>query len=95
MFFSCSSQILMSGYDDCQFAYRKRSSTVCALLAIQEHILRFLDDPKIGAVRIVTFDMSRAFDEVPHGILLDRFHSLHPSQDNFLSRWATSYLCSR
>lgn len=87
--------IFMSGYDVHQFAYRKKSSTVCALLAIHEFILNFLDDPNVGGVRVITFDMSRAFDSVPHNILLERLSALPSLESDFLSRWIRSYLCDR
>ncbi|MEL7309737.1 MAG: hypothetical protein AAGK05_19085, partial [Pseudomonadota bacterium] len=53
---------MFDSLDDCQFAYRKKSSTVCALVTIHETVLKFLDNSEIGAVRIITFDMSHAFD---------------------------------
>ncbi|MEL7309047.1 MAG: hypothetical protein AAGK05_15065, partial [Pseudomonadota bacterium] len=53
------SSSMISCYDKQQFAYRPESSTVCALLSIQDTILRLLDDSNVGAVRLITFDMSK------------------------------------
>ena len=82
-------------YDDCQFAYRPRSSTVCALISIHEKILCFADDINICAARVVTFDMSRAFDCVPHHLLLSCISKLKlPDCNNFVN-WLNSYLQDR
>jgi len=92
-----SYSFLMSFYDDFQFAYRKNSSTVCALITIHDAILRFLDDPDICAVRVITFDMSHAFDSVSHFMLLQRFLETR-SQDStcmLFIRWLTDYLSNR
>lgn len=83
--------LLMHCYDDSQFAYRKNSSTTCALLTIQENILRFLDDPEICAVRLLTFDMSHAFDCVPHDILVN--HILRECES--FGGWLANYLSQR
>lgn len=40
-------------YDDAQFSYRPKSSTVCALLTIQDIALRMLDDSGVVGVRII------------------------------------------
>lgn len=86
---------LIKCYDECQFAYRRDSSTVCALVTIHDTILRFLDDVDIGAVRVITFDMSHAFDSVSHSILLQRFcMSNFPDSDKFVL-WLRSYLTNR
>ena len=81
----------MSGYDDKQLAYRKNSSTVCALIAIHEYVVNFLEDPTITGVRVIAFDMSRAFDSVPHNLLLKRLSCLDSTESDFVSRWTRSY----
>ena len=82
-------------YDKQQFAYRPESSTVCALLAIQDKVLKLLDDPSVGAVRLIAFDMSKAFDRVPHHQLLLYFSELSlPNRPSFVN-WLSSYLSNR
>ena len=81
----------MNCYDDCQFAYRKNSSTVCALITAHDCILRFLDDPLICAARVLTFDMSHAFDSVPHDRLVNRIID----ENECLGVWLSNYLSSR
>ena len=82
-------------YDDFQYAYRKNSSTVCALLAIHDAILCFLDDPDICAVRVITFDMSHAFDSVSHSMLLEKFLENSSPDSMFFIRWLRDYLTNR
>ncbi len=86
---------LIHSYDDCQFAYRPRSSTVCALISIHEKILCFADDVNIRATRVVTFDMTRAFDCVPHHLLLSCVSKLNLPDGNNLVNWLNSYLQDR
>ena len=63
---------LLECFDDFQFAYRPDSSTVCALVTIHDSVIKVLDDTAVGAVRLIAFDMSRAFDSIPHDLLLSR-----------------------
>jgi hypothetical protein len=86
---------LLQHYDECQFAYRPQSSTTCALVTIHETILNLLEDVNVGAVRIITFDMSRAFDRIPHFLLLSCIANLDlPNRDLFVN-WLNSYLSNR
>jgi len=89
------SDSLLRCYDERQFAYRPESSTVCALLFIQQTVLTFLDDSNVGAVRLITFDMSRAFDRVPHHQLLRYISRMPlPNISSFIN-WLNSYLSDR
>lgn len=86
---------LLHSYDNCQFAYRPRSSTVCALIYIHESIVNFLDDVDIRAVRLITFDMSRAFDCIPHNLLLSCISQLDLPDKNYFVNWLRNYLLDR
>ena len=86
---------LLRSYDDCQFAYRPHSSTVCALISLHEKMLQFLDDVDVRAVRLITFDMSRAFDCIPFHLLLARVSELDLPDCNFFVNWLSSYLYDR
>ena len=52
-----------------QFAYRQGGNCIDALLPIQHHICKFLDDSNCEAVRLFTTDFSKAFDSVKHNLL--------------------------
>jgi hypothetical protein len=86
---------LLRSYDNSQFAYRPHSSTVCALIYIHEIILKFLDDVNIRAVRLITFDLSRAFDCIPHHLLLSCISKLDLPHCNSFVNWLRSYLYGR
>ena len=85
----------MKVYDNRQFAYRRKSSTTCALISIHDQIVRLLDDPNVLAIRLVCFDMSKAFESVPHDLLLQRIIELDFPECNKFVNWLSSYLCER
>jgi hypothetical protein len=82
-------------YDDRQFAYRPNSSTTCALLTVHSTVLNFLEDVEVGAVRIIAFDMSRAFDRIPHYKLLSLISTLDLPNCNLFTNWLNGYLSNR
>lgn len=86
---------LVQLYDDFQFAYRPKSSTVCALVTLHDLVLKMLDDVNIAAVRIVTFDMSNAFDRVPHHLLLSTISNCDFFNKNAFVNWLNDYLIGR
>ena len=86
---------LLRSYDEFQFAYRPQSSTVCALLSIHEKIIQLLDDVNVRAVRLITFDMSRAFDCIPFHLLLTCISKLDLPNCNSFVNWLNSYLYGR
>ena len=47
-----------------------------ALLTIQHHICKFLDDSNCEAVRLFTMDFSKAFDSVKHNLLSTKLKQL-------------------
>ena len=86
---------LLQCFDKSQFSYRPFSSTTCALLNIQDSVLRLLDNYEVAGVYIVTFDMSHAFDSVPHHLLLSCLSDFDlPDRELFLN-WVNNYLTNR
>ena len=86
---------LIKCYDNNQFAYRCKSSTVSALIAIHDTILKLLDNVSVNAVRVITFDMSRAFDRIPHHLLLSCLSQCDLPKRAAFVNWLNSYLCGR
>ena len=76
-----------------QFAFLPRSGqgTISALTFLMHKILSFLDTP--GVVRLLMIDFSKAFDRLPHNIILNKMISLGAPQE--LVRWTSSFLSSR
>ena len=52
-----------------QFAYRQGGYCTNALISIQRHVYKYLDNIDCKAVRIFTTDFSKAFDSVTHSLL--------------------------
>lgn len=86
---------LLHCYDEAQFSYRPFSSTVCALITLQETVLKLLDDSDVSGVRVITFDMTRAFDSVPHHLLLSCLSKLQIPDCELFVNWINSYLSNR
>ena len=65
-----------------QFAFVPRSGrgTTSALTVILHHILSFLDTP--GTVRMLMIDYQKAFDKIPHEIVLRSLISFNPPRVN-------------
>ena len=57
--------------DEDQFAYKEGTSTTTALIKCQHNWLKWLDDDA-DYVRVISFDLSKAFDTVPHEIICEK-----------------------
>ena len=79
--------------DPYQFAFvpRKAQGTVSALTFIMHKIFSFLDTP--GAVRLLMIDFTKAFDRLPHNVILKSL--AHKGCSIELLTWIKSYLSSR
>ena len=71
-----------------QFGYRKSSNTNMALATITETIFQGLDNNEVSLLLLL--DLSKAFDSVPHSLLLDvlKYYNLYQP-------WFESYLSGR
>lgn len=74
-----------------QFGYKSFSSAECALLAVQERIIRELDKTTTKNVLVVTLDFSKAFDRVHHDTLLKKLKPLPKDRHEIIK----SYLQNR
>ena len=84
---------LLDLYGPNQYGFRPKSSTLFAQILMQEKITLTLDDPQTRGIFILSFDMSRAFDRVPHDGILRRVSSAGLPRD-FLE-WYINYLSNR
>ncbi|XP_035676231.1 uncharacterized protein LOC118415630 [Branchiostoma floridae] len=76
-----------------QYAYMPKASTTVALLKVYQSWLQSLDTKKTSMVRVLLADMSKAFDRVDHGILLQHLDA-RGTPPRMLA-WISSYLSSR
>ena len=77
-----------------QFAFipRPGSGTTCALVLVQNKILRFLDSAS-GAVRILSIDLSKAFDKVSHSVIVNSCKEFSLSAP--IVKLICNFLCNR
>ena len=76
-----------------QFAYRQGGNWTDALLTIQHHICKFLDDSNCEAVRLFTMDSSKAFDSVKHNLLSAKLKQL--PLNPYIINWYHTFLSNR
>ena len=78
--------------DDDQFAYKEETSTTTALNKCQHNWLKWLDDDA-DYVRVISFDLSKAFDTVPHEIICEKLKAtdLNP----YIINWIINFLSNR
>ena len=79
--------------EDRQFGFRLGSSTLCALLCLDDCVTKYLDDNTTSGVAIVSYDLSKAFDKLPHNRILERLVDL--DFPNGFIEWVASYLDGR
>ena len=94
--FNCKKSIIRL-IDQNQFAYRPFGSTVCATTLMYDTCVNFTDQKNVSNVLVFSFDLSKAFDTVPHDLLLYKINELCMSDllsYGFLT-WCTSYLSNR
>ena len=67
--------IMKDSVDSDQYAYKQGHNSTIALIKCQHMLLKHLDN---GAkyVRVLPFDLSKAFDNVPHDVLLEKVKKL-------------------
>jgi hypothetical protein len=78
-------------FDEYQSGVRKHYGTQSALIKVTDDIRRSIEARKVTV--LVQFDLSKAFDSVDHGILLERMSQLKFSYSTLL--WYRSYLSNR
>ena len=84
----CTQHNLLS---NSQYGFRSGFSTVCALLSVTNDWFSLLDSH--NSVCAVFFDLRKAFDSVPHQLLLDTLSSSGIPPHLFL--WLRNYLSNR
>ena len=75
--------------DDDQFAYKEGTSTITALIKCQHNWLKWLDDDA-DYVRVISFDLSKAFDTVPHDIIRGKLKAT--DLNTYVINWIINFL---
>ena len=57
--------------DSTQFGFRPNSSVTCALISLHSDICKFLDDKSCKLVSLCTYDIKKAFDQIPHSYIIN------------------------
>lgn len=83
--------IILPLIDKQQFAYQKMKSTCVALILVIDEISRILDEG--DDVLLQAFDLSKAFDTVPHDLLIQKLYDA--KVPNKIVLWLKSYLSDR
>ena len=73
-----------------QFAYQQGGNCTNALISIQHHVYKYLDNSDCKAVRLFTMDFSKAFDSVNHNMLSVKLKQL--PLNPYIVNWYHSFL---
>ena len=96
MYHTHGEQAVEGNLSKTQIAYRQGGNCTDALLTIQHHICKFLDDSNCEAVRLFSMDFSKAFDSVKHNLLSAKLKQLpfNPYIINWChSSWSNRQQC--
>ena len=75
--------------DSDQFSYKEGHNSTMALIKRQQNWLKWLDS-NAKYVRVLSFDFSKAFDNVPHDILCEKIKKLPINP--YVVNWIISFL---
>jgi hypothetical protein len=98
----CISEMIQLHVNSClseyQFGFRQRRSTTDAILYLQHLVLRGFEkcevDKRRAQVAVIYFDIAKAFDSVPHKLLLDYLSQTYSLPSSLLTL-LQSYLTDR
>ena len=78
--------------DKDQHAYKEGTSRITVLIICQHHWLKWLDED-VDFVRIISFDLSKAFDSVPHNIICEKLKATNLNP--YVINWIIDFLIDR
>jgi len=83
----------IANLDASQFAYKKNSSTICAVIQIHNNIIKHLEDRSVKAASIIALDLSKAFDSIDHSLLITFMQEL--KVPDWLVAWVSAFVGDR
>jgi len=84
-----------------QYGFMPKSSTTACLINIQNCATKYLDMKNIIATTFISFDLRRAFDSLPHSILIEKLSHILPQNiliilsDYLLNRHQNVKICDK
>lgn len=86
-------QTMTENYGKHQYGFKCKSSTTCALIHMHDQVTKILDKKENVSASILAFDLSKAFDRVPHSKLINSLLSTNIPKG--LIKIFNSYLTNR
>ena len=77
-----------------QHAYKAESSCTTALILLNDHVARLMDNHDNSGVGMLSFDFSKAFDKLDHHTLIQKLCAEKNTPVHFI-KWVSSYLSDR
>ena len=84
---------IFRNYGKNQFGFRPLSSTICALIAMEDFITSSFDRPDVEGVQVVTYDLSKAFDKLMYNVIISRLRECDMSPS--VVDWFVNYFSNR
>ena len=85
--------LFISSYGTTQYGFRPKSSTTTAIIKLMDSATSFFDDKDLFGAAILSFDLSKAFDNIEHARLLEKMQRLQFPP--LFVTWLRSYLTNR
>lgn len=80
-------------YGSNQFGFRTGSSSICAMICLNDFITKTVDQKDVNGATLISLDISKAFDTVAHHKLINCL--LNSSVPKGFTLWYMSYLTNR
>lgn len=80
-------------YDAAQFGFRRKSSTVCALLNVENYITKSLQEKNVIGCHVMSIDLTKGFDRLSHNLLMKKM--IDAEFDDFIIAFMCNYLSRR
>ena len=77
-----------------QHGFRNGASTTTAILELQNHVASS-EEKHFDYMRILSVDLSKAFDSVQHNLIVEKLSKVDPPINNYIINWISNFLTDR